>query len=57
MLFWGATGSRTVGIVFLKPVACVTVFAREEHIHVMPRERFAVRNDQTACINKWLTGD
>jgi len=39
----------------MKPVACMTVFAREEHI--MPREWFAVRSDQTACINKWLTGD
>jgi len=39
----------------MKHVTCVTVFAREQQI--MPREWFAVRNDQTTCLNKWLTGD
>jgi hypothetical protein len=39
----------------MKHVACATMFAREEQI--MPREWFAVMSDQTACINKWLTGD
>jgi hypothetical protein len=79
MLFWGATGSRTVGIVFYETCCmcdCVCkgrtynfislyCFLSVQYLnyyinnkeHIMPREWFAVMSDQTAYINKWLTGD